>query len=74
MKHNTHIQWSSFLMIMIIIVMILIFISASWVKASFKLGLCFQSHYLESNNITTQQKLLENPPFFPFHKHKHQQK
>lgn len=68
LNHNTHIQWSSLLMIMILIVMLLILISASWVKASFKLGLGFQSHYSLNNNITTQQKPLENPSFFPFHK------
>lgn len=48
--------------------MILIFISASWVSVSFKLCLGFQNHYSEYNNITTQQKPLENPPFYPFHK------
>lgn len=55
-------------MIMIIIVRILIFISAFWVRASFKLGLDFQSHYPEHNKITTQQKPLENSPFFPLYK------
>lgn len=55
-------------MIMIIIVIIFIFISASGITASVKLGLGFQSHYSESNNIIMWRKPLENVPIFPFHK------
>lgn len=47
-------------------VIILIFISTSWVRSSFRLGLGFQRHYPESNNITTHQKTRENFSFFPF--------
>lgn len=68
-KDNIHTRWSSLLMILNIIVGIL-FLSASWVRASFKLGWDFQSHYPEHKKITSQQKPLASPPFSPFQTNK----